>query len=130
MRRFGGAVLLLVLACVLNVLSRNHKHPCSSMCCPRITTPECRIRPSLAQTILLRSCLSHPRFAIQLLQSLRFLKRERIIHCDLKPENVLLKVGHENLSDKCSSSVLSRIACLVIWGSGSRLVRSFAALSV
>lgn len=27
----------------------------------------------------------------QLLQSLRFLKQHSIIHCDLKPENVLLK---------------------------------------
>jgi len=31
------------------------------------------------------------RFAIQLLSSLRFLKKQRIIHCDLKLENVLLK---------------------------------------
>merc|ERR1719409_409985 len=31
------------------------------------------------------------RFAIQLLTALRFLRRQRIIHCDFKPENVLLK---------------------------------------
>ena len=31
------------------------------------------------------------RFAIQLLMALRFLKKERIIHCDVKPENILLK---------------------------------------
>eukprot|EP00439_Symbiodinium_sp_Y106_P045097 s2070_g5.t1 len=31
------------------------------------------------------------RFAIQLLAALRFLKKLHIIHCDLKPENVLLK---------------------------------------
>lgn len=31
------------------------------------------------------------RFAISLLKCLRFLKKENIIHCDLKPENVLLK---------------------------------------
>merc|ERR1719380_345587 len=31
------------------------------------------------------------RFAIQLLTALRFLRKQRVIHCDLKPENVLLK---------------------------------------
>ncbi|EAS02804.2 Serine/Threonine kinase domain protein (macronuclear) [Tetrahymena thermophila SB210] len=31
------------------------------------------------------------RFAIQLLNAISFLKENRIIHCDLKPENVLLK---------------------------------------
>jgi len=31
------------------------------------------------------------RFAIQLLNSLRFLRKQRIVHCDLKPENILLK---------------------------------------
>ncbi|KNC48904.1 CMGC/DYRK/DYRK2 protein kinase [Thecamonas trahens ATCC 50062] len=31
------------------------------------------------------------RFAVQMLQALRFLKKQSIIHCDLKPENVLLK---------------------------------------
>merc|ERR1719230_2005470 len=31
------------------------------------------------------------RFAIQLLTALRFLRKQRIIHCDFKPENVLLK---------------------------------------
>jgi len=31
------------------------------------------------------------RFAIQILEALRFLKKQRIIHCDLKPENILLK---------------------------------------
>ena len=31
------------------------------------------------------------RFAIQMLQALLFTEREKIIHCDLKPENVLLK---------------------------------------
>jgi len=36
------------------------------------------------------------RFAIQLLQSLKFLKSERIIHCDLKPENVLLKAPNKS----------------------------------
>ena len=30
-------------------------------------------------------------FALQLLDSLALLKKARIIHCDLKPENVLLK---------------------------------------
>jgi serine/threonine protein kinase len=35
------------------------------------------------------------RFAIQLLVSLKFLKRERIVHCDLKPENVLLKAPNK-----------------------------------
>eukprot|EP00397_Hematodinium_sp_SG-2012_P015469 GEMP01015753.1.p1 GENE.GEMP01015753.1~~GEMP01015753.1.p1 ORF type:complete len:582 (+),score=125.85 GEMP01015753.1:282-2027(+) len=31
------------------------------------------------------------RFAIQLLTALRFLRKQRVIHCDFKPENVLLK---------------------------------------
>merc|ERR1740123_2878871 len=31
------------------------------------------------------------RFAIQLLAALRFLRKQHIIHCDFKPENVLLK---------------------------------------
>eukprot|EP00747_Dinoflagellata_sp_TGD_P164713 gnl/TRDRNA2_/TRDRNA2_185014_c0_seq1.p1 gnl/TRDRNA2_/TRDRNA2_185014_c0~~gnl/TRDRNA2_/TRDRNA2_185014_c0_seq1.p1 ORF type:complete len:689 (+),score=115.12 gnl/TRDRNA2_/TRDRNA2_185014_c0_seq1:100-2166(+) len=31
------------------------------------------------------------RFAIQLLTALRFLRKQHIIHCDFKPENVLLK---------------------------------------
>lgn len=31
------------------------------------------------------------RFAVQLLTSLRFLRKQRIIHCDFKPENILLK---------------------------------------
>jgi hypothetical protein len=35
------------------------------------------------------------RFAIQLLVSLKFLRRERIVHCDLKPENVLLKAPNK-----------------------------------
>jgi len=31
------------------------------------------------------------RFAVQILEALKFLKKQRIIHCDLKPENILLK---------------------------------------
>merc|ERR1719380_251630 len=31
------------------------------------------------------------RFAIQLLTALRFLRKQRVIHCDFKPENVLLR---------------------------------------
>eukprot|EP01029_Cantina_marsupialis_P006502 TRINITY_DN1714_c0_g1_i1.p1 TRINITY_DN1714_c0_g1~~TRINITY_DN1714_c0_g1_i1.p1 ORF type:complete len:508 (-),score=120.37 TRINITY_DN1714_c0_g1_i1:440-1963(-) len=31
------------------------------------------------------------RFAVQMLTSLRFLAKQKIIHCDLKPENVLLR---------------------------------------
>lgn len=31
------------------------------------------------------------RFAIQILQALHFLSRQGIIHCDLKPWNILLK---------------------------------------
>ena len=31
------------------------------------------------------------RFAIQILQSLLFLRKYNIIHCDLKPENIMLK---------------------------------------
>ena len=36
------------------------------------------------------------RFAIQILQSLKFLKEHLIIHCDLKPENVLLKAPNRS----------------------------------
>lgn len=31
------------------------------------------------------------RYAVQILESLKFLKQHKIIHCDLKPENVLLR---------------------------------------
>jgi dual specificity tyrosine-phosphorylation-regulated kinase 2/3/4 len=31
------------------------------------------------------------RFAIQMLQALNFMRDENIIHCDMKPENILLK---------------------------------------
>lgn len=31
------------------------------------------------------------RFAIQILQSLKYMKEQQVIHCDLKPENVMLK---------------------------------------
>lgn len=31
------------------------------------------------------------RFAIQLLNTLRFLRKQKIVHCDLKPENILLR---------------------------------------
>jgi dual specificity tyrosine-phosphorylation-regulated kinase 2/3/4 len=31
------------------------------------------------------------RFAIQMLQALKFMRDENIIHCDMKPENILLK---------------------------------------
>ncbi len=30
-------------------------------------------------------------FAVQILNSLNFLRREKIIHCDLKPENLVMK---------------------------------------
>jgi dual specificity tyrosine-phosphorylation-regulated kinase 2/3/4 len=30
-------------------------------------------------------------FAVQILNSLNFLQRENIIHCDLKPENIVMK---------------------------------------
>lgn len=33
------------------------------------------------------------KYAIQMLESLRFLKEHFIVHCDLKPENVLLREG-------------------------------------
>lgn len=36
------------------------------------------------------------RFAVQILNSLLFLKEQRIIHCDLKPENVLLKQANRS----------------------------------
>jgi dual specificity tyrosine-phosphorylation-regulated kinase 2/3/4 len=36
------------------------------------------------------------RFAIQLLQCLQFLREHTIIHCDLKPENVLLKCRNKS----------------------------------
>lgn len=36
------------------------------------------------------------RFAIQILHTLRFLRKHHIIHCDMKPENILLK--HPNKS--------------------------------
>jgi len=36
------------------------------------------------------------RFAIQLLHSLKFLQKEKIIHCDIKPENVLLKAQNKS----------------------------------
>ena len=31
------------------------------------------------------------RFAIQMLTTLRYLRMQKVVHCDLKPENVLLK---------------------------------------
>jgi len=36
------------------------------------------------------------RFAVQLLQSLALLQKENIIHCDMKPENVLLKTSNKS----------------------------------
>lgn len=42
------------------------------------------------------SLSSISKIAYQLLVSLQFLARERIIHCDLKPENVLLKPGSKH----------------------------------
>jgi dual specificity tyrosine-phosphorylation-regulated kinase 2/3/4 len=30
-------------------------------------------------------------FAVQILNSLQFLEKERVIHCDLKPENIVMK---------------------------------------
>ncbi|GBF91610.1 dual-specificity tyrosine-(Y)-phosphorylation regulated kinase [Raphidocelis subcapitata] len=36
------------------------------------------------------------RFGSQMLQSLKFLRRHRLIHCDLKPENVLLRSQHRS----------------------------------
>ncbi|KAI8469573.1 MAG: kinase-like domain-containing protein [Monoraphidium minutum] len=44
------------------------------------------------------------RFAAQMLQSLRFLHRHRLIHCDLKPENVLLAGPSPSPSSLSSSS--------------------------
>jgi len=36
------------------------------------------------------------RFAIQILQSLKYLNQEHIIHCDMKPENILLKTPNKS----------------------------------
>lgn len=37
------------------------------------------------------------RFAVQVLNGLRFLAEHRIVHCDLKPENIILINPHESL---------------------------------
>lgn len=36
------------------------------------------------------------RFAVQMLVALKYLRRHRLIHCDLKPENVLLRSPHRS----------------------------------
>ncbi len=36
------------------------------------------------------------RFAIQILQSLSYLRQQNIIHCDMKPENILLKTPNKS----------------------------------
>ena len=35
------------------------------------------------------------KFSVQILHALHFFVSEQIIHCDLKPENIMLKEGHK-----------------------------------
>lgn len=51
------------------------------------------------------------KIAVQLLLSLRLLSQEKIIHCDLKPENVLMKSSKSSVSNCINNSTFAASVC-------------------
>ncbi len=66
---------------------------CSSFCVPNTRTPQFPLCCAWSQLVL---CLLNDSCHAQMFTSLRFLRSLRIIHCDMKPENILLKQSNKS----------------------------------